>query len=47
MRKTSKFGTSIKNDLLKKLDKASKVMKYKKSAIIEMALERLFSVWGI
>lgn len=47
MRKSIKFGTSIKKEIFEKLEKASKQLKYKKSTIIEMALSNLFSVWKI
>lgn len=47
MRNTKKFGTSIKKEIFEKLERASKQMKYKKSTIIEIALEYLFQTWRI
>lgn len=47
MKKTIKFGTSMSIETFDKLEKARKELKYKKSQIIEMALEKLFKVWKI
>lgn len=47
MKNTKKFGTSMKEVLLKKLEKAVIEKHYKKSQIIEIALEKLFKEWKI
>lgn len=47
MKKTIKFGTSIRLEIFEKLEKAKNEKKYKKSQIIEIALEKLFKQWNI
>lgn len=47
MKNTVKFGTSIKKELVEKLNKAVEKKHYKKSQIIEIALEKLFKEWKI
>ena len=46
MKKSKKFSTTIKTEILEKLDKMSKKKNYKKSTIIEIALEEIFRKWG-
>lgn len=47
MKNTVKFGTSMNLETFRKLEKASKELKYKKAQIIEIALEQLFKTWRI
>lgn len=47
MKNTIKFGTSIKKELVEKLNKAVNEKNYKKSQIIEIALKELFKNWKI
>jgi metal-responsive CopG/Arc/MetJ family transcriptional regulator len=47
MKNTIKFGTSIKKTLFDRLKKAVIKKHYKKSQIIEIALEKLFKEWKI
>jgi hypothetical protein len=47
MKNTIKFGTSIKKVIFEKLEKAVIKKHYKKSQIIEIALEKLFKEWKI
>lgn len=46
MKKSKKFSTTIKTEILEKLDKISKKKNYKKSTIIEIALGEMFKKWG-
>lgn len=47
MKNTIKFGTSMNLETFRKLEKASKDLKYKKAQIIEMGLEYLFRLWNV
>lgn len=46
LKKSKKFSTTIKTEILEKLDKISKKKNYKKSTVIEIALEEMFKKWG-
>ena len=47
MRKSIKFGTSLKREIFDRLERAKKIKNYKKSSIIEIALTKLFNEWKI
>lgn len=46
LKKSKKFSTTIKTEILEKLDKISKKKNYKKSTVIEIALGEIFKKWG-
>ncbi len=47
MKHVIKFGTTMSLETFTKLEEAKKKKKYKKSQIIEIALEKLFKTWQI